>query len=62
MSGIVYQINISSGGVPKLPVSQAQLTRERIVGDDWNWAVNKTQLNGKPGGHGGQNKQFVYIH
>ena len=53
MSGIIYQLNIGSGGVPKLPVPQARVTRERIEGDDWNWAVNKIQLNNKPGGHGG---------
>jgi|SRR3989344_5420763 len=53
MSGIIYQLNISSGGIPKLPVPQARVTRERIEGDDWDWAVNKIQLNNKHGGHGG---------
>jgi len=33
---LVVQINISQGGVPKRPISQGVVTRERILGDDWN--------------------------
>jgi MOSC domain-containing protein YiiM len=32
-SGVIRQINISSGGVPKLPVDEARVTRLGIVGD-----------------------------
>jgi MOSC domain-containing protein YiiM len=32
-SGIIYRINISPGGVPKLPVEEARVTRLGIVGD-----------------------------
>ena len=32
-SGVIHQINISPGGVPKLPVEEAQVTRLGIVGD-----------------------------
>jgi MOSC domain-containing protein YiiM len=32
-SGVIHQINISPGGVPKLPVEEAQITRLGIAGD-----------------------------
>lgn len=35
-SGRVHQINISPGGVPKLPVAEARVTAEGIVGDYHN--------------------------
>lgn len=31
--GYVYQVNISRGGVPKLPVQEAQVTENGVVGD-----------------------------
>ena len=31
--GIIYQINISDGGVPKLPVAEAEITAEGVTGD-----------------------------
>jgi MOSC domain-containing protein YiiM len=31
--GRVFQINLSQGGVPKLPVAEARVTRDGIVGD-----------------------------
>jgi MOSC domain-containing protein YiiM len=34
--GVIRQINISLGGVPKLPVDAAWVTRLGIVGDDHN--------------------------
>jgi MOSC domain-containing protein YiiM len=33
MTGYVHQINCSRGGVPKLPVAEAELTRAGLVGD-----------------------------
>ena len=38
MAGIgrIYQINISRGGVPKLPVEQAEVTKEGLTGDYHN--------------------------
>jgi len=41
----IVQINISKGGVPKRPISQALVTRSRIHGDDWN----DTKHHGIPG-------------
>lgn len=32
----VVQVNVSRGGVPKLPVSEARVTFTRLQGDDWN--------------------------
>jgi MOSC domain-containing protein YiiM len=32
-SGVIHQINISAGGVPKLPLDEAGVTRLGIVGD-----------------------------
>jgi MOSC domain-containing protein YiiM len=32
-SGYIYQLNCSDGGVPKLPVREAHLTRTGLVGD-----------------------------
>ncbi len=43
MEGILYQINISNGGVPKHSVATAKVTSERLVGDNWSWE-----------GHGGK--------
>jgi MOSC domain-containing protein YiiM len=31
--GYIYQLNCSNGGVPKLPVREAELTRTGLVGD-----------------------------
>ena len=36
MQGIIKQINISPGGVPKKPIASAYVSRERVQGDDWN--------------------------
>ena len=33
MAGILHRINVSAGGVPKLPVSHAEITPAGIVGD-----------------------------
>jgi MOSC domain-containing protein YiiM len=33
MAGRIHQINVSGGGVPKLPVPQVQITRHGVEGD-----------------------------
>lgn len=43
--GRLIQINVSPGGVPKLPVAQARVTFDRVAGDNWN----DTQHHGLPG-------------
>lgn len=35
-TGRIIQVNISRGGVPKLPVGQARVFFDRLEGDDWN--------------------------
>jgi MOSC domain-containing protein YiiM len=35
MKGTVVQINVSKGGIPKLPVGVATVTERGVVGDDW---------------------------
>ena len=35
MQGVVLQINISPGGIPKLPIPEARITRRGIDGDSW---------------------------
>ncbi len=40
MSGVIHQINISTGGVPKLPVEEAEVTNLGIVGDGHNDRVH----------------------
>src|SRR5579862_6929033 len=35
MIGRILQINISAGGIPKLPVQEAAVTCSGIEGDDW---------------------------
>lgn len=36
MSARVVQVNVSRGGVPKLPVPEAYVHSDRLEGDDWN--------------------------
>lgn len=36
MQGVVLQVNASGGGIPKLPLLEARVTREGIEGDSWN--------------------------
>jgi MOSC domain-containing protein YiiM len=33
MTGYVHQVNVSNGGVPKLPVAEAKVSREGMAGD-----------------------------
>jgi len=56
MKGKVHQINVGAGGVPKYPVLEAYVSRERVIGDDWSWGSDKIQKNGKTGKHGGAGK------
>ena len=60
MIGKIHQINIGSGGVPKLPVPEAYVSLERVIGDDWSWGIDKIQSSGKPGKHGGHQKAVCF--
>jgi MOSC domain-containing protein YiiM len=51
MRGIVECINISKGGVPKLPIGSAVVTADGIVGDD----------HAHPRYHGGPRKALLII-
>lgn len=44
VSGEIVQVNVSHGGIPKLPVDGARVTFERVIGDDWR---NK-EIHGGP--------------
>jgi MOSC domain-containing protein YiiM len=46
MNGTLVQVNISSGGMPKLPVPSARVTRDGVGGD---WQKNRKY-------HGGPNR------
>ena len=35
MTGTIIQINVSRGGIPKLPIAEAIVTPEGIQGDSW---------------------------
>ena len=35
MQGVIQQVSVSRGGVPKRAIEGAVLTRERVEGDDW---------------------------
>ncbi|MBI2102711.1 DUF1653 domain-containing protein [Candidatus Woesearchaeota archaeon] len=56
MTGKIHQINTGSGGVPKLPVPEAYVSLERVIGDEWSWGIDRIQSSGKPGKHGGSQK------
>src|SRR5579864_519712 len=49
--GIVLQINISKGGVPKRPIPEAEVSPHGIVGDAWRF----------PQFHGGPRKAILLI-
>jgi len=51
MTGSILQINISPGGVPKQPISEAEVTSEGIRGDSW----------AHPQFHGGPNQAVLLI-
>ncbi len=37
MTGVVLQVNISPGGVPKQPIDEGRLTETGIIGDGWRY-------------------------
>jgi MOSC domain-containing protein YiiM len=51
MIGSVLQINVSPGGIPKRPISEAAVTAEGIRGDRW----------AHPDIHGGPNQALLVI-
>jgi MOSC domain-containing protein YiiM len=51
MTGRILQINISPGGIPKLPIAEAVVTSEGIRGDSW----------AHPQIHGGSNQALLLI-
>jgi MOSC domain-containing protein YiiM len=51
MTGSIVQINVSPGGVPKLPIPQAEVTPQGIRGDSW----------AHPQIHGGPNQALLLI-
>jgi MOSC domain-containing protein YiiM len=51
MTGQIVQINISRGGIPKLPVAEAIVTPEGILGDSW----------AHPQYHGGPDQALLLI-
>ena len=36
MTGVILQINVSPGGLPKRPISEAAVTVQGILGDGWS--------------------------
>ncbi|MGB5875002.1 MAG: MOSC domain-containing protein [Bacteroidota bacterium] len=36
MTPRILQINVSSGGVPKRPITRGEITHQRVRGDDWS--------------------------
>jgi len=51
MTGIIEQINVSPGGIPKRPIPEALLTREGIRSDAW----------AHPRIHGGRDKAVLLM-
>jgi MOSC domain-containing protein YiiM len=51
MTGIILQVNVSPGGIPKRPIAEATVTAEGIRGDAW----------AHPKIHGGPNKALLLI-
>ena len=51
VTGSIVQINISTGGLPKLPIAEAEVTPEGIRGDSW----------AHPQIHGGPNQALLLI-
>ena len=50
MTGVIVQVNVSAGGIPKRAVAPAELTEAGIVGDAWRFPF-----------HGGQRKAILLI-
>ena len=51
MNGLILQVSISPGGVPKRPIREARVTAEGIAGDGW----------AHPEIHGGPNQALLLI-
>jgi MOSC domain-containing protein YiiM len=51
MTGLVLQINVSPGGIPKRPIAEAQLDARGFEGDSW----------AHPQFHGGPNQAVLMI-
>jgi len=51
MTGIIFQISVSPGGIPKRPIAEAEVTPEGIRGDSW----------AHPQIHGGPDKAVLLI-
>jgi MOSC domain-containing protein YiiM len=51
MQGVVVQVNVSRGGIPKVPIDEARVTRGGIQGD--SWAHRRI--------HGGPNQALLLI-
>ncbi len=43
MSGTLVQINVSAGGMPKIPVAEAKVSRDGVAGD---WQTNRKYHGG----------------
>ena len=51
MNGVILQINVSPGGLPKRPIPEAAVTAQGILGDRWS----------HPDIHGGPNQAVLLI-
>jgi MOSC domain-containing protein YiiM len=51
MQGVVLQVNVSRGGIPKRPILEARVTRKGIEDDSWN----------NPKYHGGPKQALLLI-
>ena len=50
MTGTVVQVNVSRGGIPKLPIPSGEMTETGIAGDAWRFPF-----------HGGRRKAILLI-
>jgi MOSC domain-containing protein YiiM len=50
VTGVIVQINVSAGGIPKRAIASAELTEAGIVGDAWRYPF-----------HGGPRKALLVI-
>ena len=51
LTGKILQINVSPGGIPKLPISEARVTQTGVTGDAW----------AHPNIHGGPNQALLLV-
>jgi MOSC domain-containing protein YiiM len=51
MTGNIIQISVSTGGIPKRPIAEAQVTPQGILGDSW----------AHPQFHGGPNQAVLIV-